>query len=54
MSQADAGLVTKADLKTEVAALEGRLTGAGYQLAFAVIPANAAIVFGLLKVLLPN
>ena len=54
VSQADAELVTKADLKAEFATLEGRLTGAGYRLAFGVIAANTAIVFGLLKVLLPG
>ena len=54
VSQADADLVTKADLKAELATLEGRLTAAGYRLAFAVVGANAVIVFGLLKVLLPD
>lgn len=54
VSQADADLVTKADLKAELATLEGRLTSAGYRLALAVIATNAAIVFGLLKLLLPD
>ena len=44
--------MTKADLKAELATLEGRLTAAGHRLAFAVVVANTAIVFGLLKVLL--
>jgi len=50
---ADSDLVTKADLKTEFAALDGRMSAAGYRLAFGVVVANAAIVFGLLKFLLP-
>lgn len=47
---------THADLatKTGLAALEGRLTAAGTRLAFAVAAANTAIVFGLLKLLLPT
>ncbi len=56
VSQADAQLATKAD----VAAFEGRidalghhLTAAGYRLAPGVVVANAAIMFGLLKLILP-
>ena len=56
VSQADAQLATKADL----AALEGRidslghrLTAAGYRPALGVVVANGAIVFGLLKLVLP-
>ena len=54
----DAALDTKADLRAELATLEGRLTAAGFRLAFAVVAlvvaANTAIVFGLRKVLLPG
>ena len=44
--------MTKADLKAELATLEGHLTTARHRLALAVVVANTAIVFGLLKVLL--
>ena len=58
VSRADTDLVTKADLRADLATLEGRLTAAGYRRAFAVagtvIGANTAIVFGLFKVLLPD
>ena len=50
ISRADAGFATRADLAT----LEGRLTAAGTRLALAVAAANTAIVFGLLKLLLPT
>ena len=50
ISRADAGFATKTDL----AALEGRLTAAGTRLAFAVVAAHTAIVFGPLKLLLPS
>ena len=50
VSQADAQLTTKADL----AALEHRLTAAGYRLALGVVVGNAAIMFGLLKLVLPE
>ena len=50
VSQADAELATKADL----AALEHRLTAAGYRLALGVVVGNAAIMFGLLKLLQPG
>jgi hypothetical protein len=43
-------MLTHADL----AALEGRLTASAYRLAFAVVVANAAIMFGLLKLILPT
>ena len=55
---AAAALVTKADLKAELARLEGRLIAAGFRLVFAVvalvIATNTGIVFGLLKLLLSN
>ena len=50
ISRSDADLATKADL----AALEGRLTAAAYRLALAVVVANGAIMFGLLKLVLPT
>lgn len=50
ISRSDADLATNADL----AALEGRLTASAYQLAFAVIVANVAIMFGLLKLIVPT
>ncbi len=50
ISRSDADLVIKADL----AALEGSLTAAAYRLALAVVVANAAIMFGLLKPILPT
>ena len=50
ISHSDANLATKTDLE----ALEGHLTAGGYRLAFAVVAANTAIVFGLLKLLLPT
>ena len=56
VSQADAQLSTKADLAAlegRIDSLEHRLTAAGYRLAFGVVVANAAIVFGLLKLVLP-
>ena len=56
VSQADAQLATKADLTAlegRIEALEHRLTAAGYRLALGVVVANAAIVFGLLKLVLP-
>ena len=56
-SQADAQLATKADLATlegRIDSLEHRLTAAGYRLALGVVVANAAIVFGLLKLVLPT
>ena len=36
----------------DLAALEGHLTGSTYRLAFAVVVAHAAIMFGLLKLVL--
>ena len=54
ISRADGGFATKAALKAELATLEGRLTATGTRLAFAVVAANTAIVFGLLKLLLPT
>lgn len=56
VSQADAQLATKADfaaLKGRIDSLEHHLTAAGYRLAPGVVVANAAIVFGLLKLILP-
>ena len=60
VSQADAQLATKADVDTlrvevtgRIDALEHRLTAAGYRLALGVVVAVAAIVFGLLKLVLP-
>ena len=50
ISHSDADLATKTDLE----ALKGHLTAGGYRLAFAVVAANTAIVFGLLKLLLPT
>ena len=50
ISRSDADLATNADL----AALEGRLTASAYRLAFAVVVANAAIMFGLLKLIVPT
>ena len=49
VSRADTELATKSDLS----ALEGRLTAAGYRLAPGVVIANSAIVFGLLKLVMP-
>ena len=46
----DADLVTIADL----AALEGHLTASAYRLAFTVVVADAAIMFGLLKLVMPT
>ena len=56
VSQADAQLATKAVLAAiegRIDSLEHRLTAAGYRLALGVVVANAAIVFGLLKLILP-
>ena len=56
VSQADAQLATKADLAAlegRIDSLEHRLTAAGYRLALGVVVANAAIVFGLLRLVLP-
>ena len=50
ISRSDADLATKAGL----AALKWRLTAAAYWLAFAVVVANAAVMFGLLKLILPT
>lgn len=49
VSRADTELATKSDLS----ALEGRLTTAGYRLAIGVVIANSVIVFGLLKLVMP-
>lgn len=54
VSQTDADLVTKADLKAELATLKVRLTAVGHRLAFAVVVANTTNVFGLLEVLTPG
>ncbi len=54
VGRADRDLATKSDLKAELSVLEVRLTSAGYHLACGVVVANTAIVFGLLKVLLPG
>lgn len=56
VSRTDAQLATKADLAAlegRIDSLEHRLTAAGYRLAPGVVVANAAIVFGLLKLILP-
>ena len=56
VSQADTQLATKADLAAlegRIEALEHRLTAAGYRLALGGGVANAAIVFGLLKLVQP-
>ena len=50
IGRSDPGPVTHADL----AALEGRLTASVDRLAFAVVVANAAIMFGLVKLILPT
>ena len=50
ISRSDADLATNADL----AALEGRLTASAYRLASAAVVANAAIMFGLLKPIVPT
>lgn len=50
IGRSDPGPVTHADL----AALEGRLTVSSDRLAFAVVVANAAIMFGLLKLIVPT
>ena len=50
VSRADTELTTKSD----ISALEGRLTAAGYRLALGVVIANSAIVFGLLKLVMPT
>ena len=49
VSRADTEIATKSDLS----ALEGRLTAAGYRLALGVVIANSPIVFGLLKLVMP-
>ena len=56
VSQADVQLATKADpaaLEGRINSLEYRLTAAGYRLVLGVVVANAVIVFGLLKLILP-
>ena len=56
VGQADAQLATKADLAAlggRIDSLEHRLTAAGCRLALGVVVANAAIVFGLPKLVLP-
>ena len=50
IGRSDPGLVTHADL----AALEGRLTASADRWAFVVAAANAAIMFGLLKLIVPT
>ncbi len=50
IGRSGANVVTNADL----AVLEGRLTAVTDRLAFVVVVANAALIFGLLKLILPT